>query len=88
MFKKIEIGEQPDMMNINAQAIWNDNKECWEVNIISTNARTTVDGQYTVYQNTYSANVNICDEYVIATALLDMNGIDVSASPINNSKFN
>lgn len=93
MFKTIEIGEQPTMMNINAQAIWNEEKRSWEVNLVSTQAGTTLDGKYTVFQDTYSADVNICDEYVIATAIMDMFDIDVSEmneeiSPISNRKFN
>lgn len=93
MFKKIEIGEQPTMMNINAQAIWSEEKKCWEVSLISTQASTTLNGKYIVFQDTYSADVDICNEYVIPVAIMDMFGVDVSemneeTNPISNQSFN
>lgn len=95
MFKTIEIGEQPIMMNVNAQAIWNSDKGCWEVSIVSTESNTchyAGNEKYTTCQNTYQAEVEICDEFVLACALLDMNGVNVKEAlnmeydPISNDR--
>lgn len=93
MFKNYESGKQPYTMTVFAQATWNDDKKCWEVNIVQneTNHRY-VDKKFYMSQTTHYVEVVDCDEFVIADALLHANGINVKELyqsnyyPILNSK--
>ena len=78
--KKFELGEQPHTMTVYAQAIWNKNKGVWEVDIVSNETCFVGFGEkYSFCQSTNHVEVEDCDEFVIADALLHTNGIDVQA---------
>lgn len=69
---------QPITMTVFAQAIWNDSEGNWEVSLTSN--RTGIlfpSGKYGFVQEQATIKVNDCDEYVIADALLHLNGINI-----------
>ena len=78
MFKDILPTRDLRAIFATVQAIYNEEKECWEVSI----------AQHETYKNIYSdclcfmqrtgdVKVDDCDDYVIADAFLHMNGTDV-----------
>lgn len=76
MMKTFELGEQPHVMTVMAQAVWNKEEGCWEVNIIQSETNHTYpSGKYTFTQRTDKVKVQDCDEAVIADALLYANGM-------------
>ena len=80
MFKRHELGGQPHTMTVFAQATWNEEKGCWEVDIVQneTNHCGLVE-KYTMFQTVHHVEVEDCDEFVIADALLHANGLSVKA---------
>ena len=80
MFKNYESGKQPDTMTVFAQATWNDDKKCWEVDIVQNEtSHRCIDEKFYMSQTTHHVEVFDCDEFVIADALLHANGINVKA---------
>ena len=93
MFKQYKMGAQPDTMTVIAQATWNEDKGLWEVHIVQSNTRRSgFNKDFSMSQTTHHVEVEDCDEFVIADALLHVNGISVqklyqtSINPIVSGK--
>jgi hypothetical protein len=77
MFKEMEMGGQPHVMTVMAQAVWNP-LGYWEVTITQSESGTVFPKkEYSFWQNTQEIKVRDCDEFVFADALLHANGIKV-----------
>lgn len=71
-------GGQPTLMTVIAQAMWDEVEGVWKVNITSQeNFKNSFTDQYLLNQRSATIKVEDCDEFVIADALLHLNGIDV-----------
>lgn len=78
--KAFEIGSQPITMSVTAQAVWSEEKKRWEVDIIQSETNVCYPSErYTFTQSVHHVEVEDCDEFVIADALLHVNGIDVQS---------
>ena len=78
MFKTFELGDQPHTMTVFAQATWNAEKGCWEVDIVQSETNHCgIIEKFSMGQTTHHVEVEDCDEFVIADALLHANGIMV-----------
>lgn len=64
------------IMLASAQAIWNPTDGCWDVVVTQSDC---IEGQLEFSQRVNKVKVRDCDEYVIADALLDANGISVKS---------
>lgn len=60
---------------VEAVAVWNDKKGVWEVEIYEKNEYTSMTNDFCTNERTYKCETEICDELVIPTALLEMNGL-------------
>lgn len=68
-FNEISHG-QPTVMNVMAQAVWNDEKQAWEVSVVFNENRHTLQGDYICHQSSNKYLVDdCCDEYVLSTAI-------------------
>lgn len=77
MKKKI-LGGQPNLITVIAQAMWDEATGAWEVNLTSQeNFKESLTGRYCLNQRTATIKVEDCDEFVVADALLHLNGINV-----------
>lgn len=78
MFKDIKVGGQPNTITVMAQAIWNEDRGCWEIDIVqSATTHSFMGEKYTFTQKVAHVDVEDVDELAIADALLHSNGIDV-----------
>lgn len=76
--KKEIFGGQPNLITVIAQAMWNEDEGVWEVHLTSQeNFKEASTGQYCLNQRTATIKVEDCDEFVVADALLHLNGISV-----------
>lgn len=76
--KKEMFGGQPNLITVIAQAMWNEDEGVWEVHLTSQeNFKESSTGQYCLNQRTATIKVEDCDEFVVADALLHLNGISV-----------
>ena len=77
MKKKI-LGGQPNLITVIAQAMWDEATGAWEVHLTSQeNFKESLTGRYCLNQRTATIKVEDCDEFVVADALLHLNGINV-----------
>ena len=77
MKKKI-FGGQPNLITVIAQAMWDEATGAWEVHLTSQeNFKESLTGRYCLNQRTAIIKVEDCDEFVVADALLHLNGINV-----------
>ena len=77
MKKKI-FGGQPNLITVIAQAMWDEATGAWEVHLTSQeNFKESLTGRYCLNQRTATIKVEDCDEFVVADALLHLNGINV-----------
>lgn len=80
MFKTINPDDHPCTITVTAQAVWNPEKGIWEVDILQNETRYSALGDhYDFVQSVHHVEVEDCDEYVIADALLEANGINVQS---------
>ena len=78
MFKEYELSDKPLTMTVFAQATWNTEKGCWEVEIVQTETgHYGIHRDFSMLQSTHHVEIEDCDEFVIANALLHANGIEV-----------
>lgn len=78
MFKTHELGEQPHTMTVFAQATWSAEKGYWEVEIVQSETNHCgFSEKFSMCQSVHHVEVEDCDEFVIADALLHVNGIMV-----------
>lgn len=76
--KKEIFSGQPNLITVIAQAMWNKTEGVWEVHLTSQkNFKQLSTGQYCLNQRTATIKVKDCDEFVVADALLHLNGINV-----------
>lgn len=76
--KKEIFGGQPNLITVIAQAMWNETEGVWEVHLTSQeNFKELSTGQYCLNQRTATIKVEDCDEFIVADALLHLNGINV-----------
>lgn len=69
---------QPTMITVIAQAIQDEERDLWVVNITQTNnGMIYPEEKYAVTQSNATILVEYCDEAVVADALYYMNGIDI-----------
>ena len=90
MIKHID-WEQPHIQQVFGQAVWNPEKGMWEVALTLTNmVHTAVSKEYLTIQSNFEADVEVCDEFVLPTAILQANGIKaeeiIRGSVITNIK--
>ena len=77
--KEIKAGKIQSTITVIANAVWNDEKELWEVEVhqISTHDEDCTFGQgATMEQHTSNFEIKMCDELIIPMAILKDNGID------------
>lgn len=77
--KEIKIGKIQSTITVIANAVWNDKKGLWEVEIhqINTHDESCTFGQgATMEQHTSNFEIKECDEFVIPMAIMKDNGID------------
>lgn len=92
MMKHID-WEQPHMQQIFGQAVWNPEKGMWEIKLILTDMiHTAVSKEYLTIQSNFEADVAVCDEFVLSTAIIQANGFKaeeiIEGSVITNIKRN
>lgn len=72
---------QPTMITVMAQAIWDEERKLWVVDITQTDNGVVIPANtYSVVQRNATILVEDCDEVVIADALYYMNGIDIECA--------
>ena len=77
MKKKI-FGGQPNLITVIAQAMWDEATGAWEVHLTSQeNFKESLTGRFCLNQRSETIKVEDCDEFVVADALLHLNGINV-----------
>jgi hypothetical protein len=77
--KHIELTEKiPSTMTMNVNAVYNEEKECWEVVILEVGtAKAVITNEPLYYQRETSIEIcDECDEFVIPIAILEHNGIN------------
>ena len=68
-FNEISHG-QPTIMNVMAQAIWNETKQAWEVSVVFNENRHNLNDEYICHQSSNKYLVDdCCDEYVLPGAI-------------------
>lgn len=68
-FNEISHG-QPTIMNVMAQAIWNETKQAWEVSVVFNENRHNLNNEYICHQSSNKYLVDdCCDEYVLPGAI-------------------
>lgn len=76
--KEIKTGKIQSTITVIANAVWNDDKGKWEVELhqITTHDEGCTFGQgATMQQHTSHYELEVCDEFVIPCAILEDNGI-------------
>ena len=75
--KNIELtNEIPSTMSINANAIWNQEKEIWEVSVFEISTSHNYKGEPLYSQRIENFEIKECDEFVLPCAILVMNGLN------------
>lgn len=73
----MKLNDRPEIMSALVQAIWNEEKGYWTVRIKQNEIRTFCSGDYKLIEMSDEVKVSACDEFVLASALLHTNGINV-----------
>lgn len=79
--KQIELTEKiPTTMTMNVNAVYNEEKECWEVSVLEVGTAHAVKTNEPLYYQRESKMeiFDECDEYVIPIAILEHNGTDTT----------
>lgn len=66
------------IIEVKAKAIFNESKMCWEVDVEQIDNFENVNGDPCTCTTTKKVDVMCCDEFVVANAILHVNGIVVS----------
>ena len=66
--------EQKAVMTLQAQAIWNDEKGCWDVVMTTFDTYHNLKGEYLSDYKVHHLDVEACNELVFTEALLYING--------------
>ena len=89
MMKHIE-WERPSIQQVFGQAVWNPEKEMWEVALTLTEMVYTNTKNYLTVQKNFEVDVKACDEFVLPTAIIQANGFKateiIKGSVIANTK--
>lgn len=79
--KQIDLTEKiPTTMTMYVNAVYNEEKECWEVTVLEVGTAHSIKNNEHLYYQTES-KVEIsdeCDEFVVPIAILEHNGFDTS----------
>ena len=87
-FSTIDRREQTPIQTLFAQAVWNQEEGCWNVLLnLTESGECSLDGVYTTSTRMGVVKVSDCDEFAIADALLDFNGIDLKKLYNSNQDF-
>ena len=74
--KHIELTEKiPATMTVVANAVFNEDKNVWEVSIFESATCRSLHNEPLYYQNSQTIEIAECDELVIPFALLETSGI-------------
>jgi hypothetical protein len=60
---------------VEAVAVWNDKKGVWEVEVYQKDEYISITNHFCTSERTRKCEIETCDELVIPTALLEMNGL-------------
>lgn len=79
--KHIELTEKiPATMTMSVNAVYNEEKECWEVTILEVGTAHSIKNNEPLYYQRESKMeiFDECDEYVVPVAMLEHNGFDTT----------
>ena len=71
------LNNKPEIMTASIQAVWDEENGYWLVRVIQKDARTYNSGEYKFINTEENFKISACDEFVLASALLKANGINV-----------
>ena len=73
----MNLNNKSEVMTANIQAVWDEENGYWLVTVNQEDIKTLASGENRLIKTKENLKISACDEFVLASALLYANGINV-----------